>query len=158
MRTTLLLLFLLGSLLACEPKSCYAKPGGIVDALTYALDVMELRDNPDIRLALALYRRDLKAIDRGVDVTAFRNGTFDRERFVATHSSTKKVEAQAELFETLYIILNQEEKTKLHRLMAAHLHYFELLSKESPQSCDTNITKKSCDISAKGQSASKPCR
>ncbi len=151
MRTTLFFLLCLGSLMACEPKSCNAQAPGMVDALTYALDVMELRDNPDIKLALALYRRDLKAIDRGIDVSAFSNGKFDRERFVASHAGTRRVEAQAELFDTVYLILSNQEKVKLHQLMAGHMHYLELLTRESLQACDT---RKNCNSPMKKQ----PCQ
>ncbi|MEA1920744.1 MAG: hypothetical protein U9N52_12955 [Campylobacterota bacterium] len=135
MRIVLITAILTSFLFACGTHSCHKKNNGVLKTLTYALNIMELRQQPDIKLAFAMYKRDVKAINRGLNIDAFKEARFDKEAFIKEHTLYKKLEAQVDLIDTIYIVLNHEQREELHRLMAAHQHYKALLRKESPRLC-----------------------
>jgi len=154
MKAVLTLLFAFSLSFACGcgcEKGC-AKPGGTVDTLTYALKLMELDDEPDIKLALHGFKSSMRALERGVPVEAFKDGKFDKEAYVKNSYLTQKINAQIDLFETVYLVLNDEQKKQLHLYMAAHQHYLSLLRKESGMGCDK---KRACD--GKGPLKMKGC-
>ena len=161
MRLLFTLLFLGATLLACGCNHKQHAPSNMLETLKYALIMMDLQDNSDIRTAITLYKRDMKAVDKGFNADAFKGGKFDPKVYRDTHAATKKIDAQIELFDTLYLILNEAQKKRLHQLMAGHLHYLNILAKESPKSCGSGMhqnckTNKGCGNTNKS-CASKAC-
>ncbi len=126
----------------CDSKKGHHKKS--LRPLFYALEIMELRDQPEISLAVQSYRMNKRSLDRSLNSAAFKEGTFDRERFVNEHYMTKKVNAQAALFESVFKVLNEEQKVRLHQLMAADLFYNSQRKKAcaDKKACDT---KRACD-------------
>jgi hypothetical protein len=142
-KTLLIALAMTASLMACPQGSCAAggscptayRSGGVLDTLTYALGVMKLQDDPEIKRATQGYKMHLCNLPCGVDTEAFIGGKFNKTVYVENSALTKKVQAQAELFETLYRVLDDKQKVRLHQLMAAHQHYVDTLEKENPSAC-----------------------
>jgi hypothetical protein len=137
MRIFIITALLTSFLFACGNNSCDQNQNqkGLIGTLTYALNIMEMRNQSDIKVAFALYKRDIKAIERSLNVKAFEGARFDKELFIKEHAYYKKLEAQVDLIDTIYLVLNHDQREELHRLMAAHEHYLALLRKESPQLC-----------------------
>lgn len=106
---------------AYAQKTGYSK--SVMGTLDYALSIMKLQEEPEIAMALQSYRMKIAAIPSGMDTDAFKNGTFDREMFMKKSTQLQRVNAQADLFEKLYGILDVEQKQRLHQLMAAHQYY-----------------------------------
>ncbi|MDX1295824.1 MAG: hypothetical protein R3302_06145 [Sulfurimonadaceae bacterium] len=102
-------------------KSGYNK--STMGTLHYALNIMKLHDDPQVQMALEGYKRHVASMPRGMDTDAFKNGAFDRNMFIQKSRKVQKVNAQADLFENIYKILDSEQKQQLHRLMAAHQYY-----------------------------------
>lgn len=96
--------------------------------LRYTLKNLNLSksDWADVKLAFASYKTDLKKIDFDTPVKSFQNGKFDRELFLNSHPNVKKMAAQADLIETIYLLLNAEQKKRFPMLMGASQHYFKL--------------------------------
>jgi hypothetical protein len=141
-KTLLIALAMTASLMACPQGSCAAgncgtayRSGGVLDTLTYALGVMKLLDDPAIERAIHGYTTSQSNLSCGIDTEAFKDGKFDKSLYVNNSILTKKVQAQVELFETLYRVLDEKQKVRLHQLMAAHRHYIDTLKKENPCAC-----------------------
>jgi hypothetical protein len=160
MKQMVLLFSLLGTLAFASPNgSCGHKPAcsdanpkSVMGTLHYALNIMKLHDDPQVRLALQSYRTKVAAIPSGMDTDAFKNAAFDRKMFLERSSRVQKANAQADLFEALYKLLDTEQKTRLHQLMAAHQYYMGALP---PSRCDTPRGK-SCDSKASCPLPDKP--
>jgi hypothetical protein len=146
----LIALAMTASLMACPQGNCGSgakvcgtagscaaayKSGGVLDTLTYALGVMKLQDDPDIKAAIHSYKKSLRGMTYGVDMAAFKGGKFDKALYVDNSVHTKKAKAQADLFETVYLVLDEKQKVRLRQLMAAHQHYIFTLKKENPCAC-----------------------
>jgi hypothetical protein len=148
MRRHVLTLLLLGAAaLACPNASCgkgmhpaYEK--SVLGTLDYALKIMKLQDDPQIRLALQSYRGRFASIPRGMDTEAFKNSAFNRDLFLQKSPGMQKVQAQADLFEQVYAVLDGGQKEELHRLMAAHQYYLDARDGQSTGPC----TPKNCPV------------
>jgi hypothetical protein len=139
-RLVLTLLFLGAAALACPNASCCrgvhpACEKSVLGTLNYALKIMKLQDDPQIRLALQGYRSRLASIPRGMDTEAFKNGAFNRDLFLQKSAGVQRAQAQADLFEQLYAVLDMPQREELHRLMAAHQYYLDALEGQSPGPC-----------------------
>lgn len=134
----------------CGTNSCGGdyKPGGTLDTLDYALELLKRDKDPDVKLALATFKKKVQSLKRGVPVKAFENGKFDKKAFIDESYLTQKIQAQVDLFETLYGILDNAEKKQLHILMAAHQHYLKMLFKENNFGCKSGAN---CDCGASCQ-------
>ena len=106
---------------ANAPKAGYSK--SVMGTLDYALGIMKLQEDPQIAMALQSYRMQIASIPSGMDTDAFKNGAFDREMFLRKSTQLQRANAQADLFEKLYTILDADQKQRLHQLMAAHQYY-----------------------------------
>lgn len=148
-KTLLIALAMTASLMACPQGNCGGaqacgtggscgtayRSGGVLETLTYALGIMKLRDEPDIKLAIGGYKQSLRNMAYGVDTAAFKGGKFDKALFIKNSVHTSRVQAQAELFERVYRVLDDKQKVRLHQLMSAHQHYIDTLKKENPCAC-----------------------
>lgn len=165
MRLTLIgFIFLATSLFACPNgcgnagspmmgKSCHQKmyrPGSTLGTLKYALHIMQLNDEPDIKVAIHGYKRTLMSLPRGMNTDAFKAGKFDKELYIKNSRKQQKLAAEIDLFETIYLVLDDKQKEELHRLMAAHQHYLSLNNCSSGQGCGVkNCHCPSCNCSTK---------
>ena len=134
---------------SCGQGAAYHK--SVMGTLEYALNIMKLQDDPKVSMALQSYRMNVAAIPSGMDTDAFKNGAFDRKMFLKKSAKVQKANAQADLFEAIYALLDTEQKQQLHRLMAAHQYYMGALQ---PSRCDTPKgkacpSKAACPVPAK---------
>jgi len=130
-------------------KMCNTKPYGrsmmpkayFLKNLRYTLKNLKISkaDWADVKLAFASYKTDLKKIDLNTPVKSLQNGKFDRKLFLNSHPAQKKLAAQADLIETIYLLLNADQKKRFPMLMGASQHYFKL----HPSRCDQSD--KSCN-------------
>ncbi len=110
----------------CGPKSHMYRPGSTLGTIKYALDRIGLKDNADIKLAIHEYKKTVRALKRGMNTDAFKHGKFDVELYKKNSRKQQKLLAEIDLFETIYLVLNDTQKVDFHRLMAAHQHYLSL--------------------------------
>lgn len=142
MKQMLFLFTLLGTLAFASPNGpCGQKPAcsdagakSVMGTLHYALNIMKLHDDPQVRMALQGYRMKIAAIPSGMDTDAFKEAVFNRKMFLERSAKVQKANAQADLFEAIYKLLDTEQKKRLHQLMAAHQYYMDSLQ---PSRCDT---------------------
>lgn len=120
--TLLLTLTLWGAPDGC-PSGCDDSGCGIVNAAHYALQVMKRDSDPDIRLAFLQYRAEHDALCQSPDTTAFREGRFDRDRFLRNDTGVRQAVARADLFEAIYRRLDRAQAQKFYELVNAHLYY-----------------------------------
>jgi hypothetical protein len=147
-------------------KSGYNK--STMGTLHYALNIMKLHNDPQIQMALEGYKRNVASMPRGLDTDAFKNGTFDRNMFLQKSRKIQKANAQADLFENIYKVLDTEQKHQLHRLMAAHQYYVGGLNQQGncgkkkacgPQACGPKGAKCQCPGDGScGCAAGQPCK
>ncbi len=128
MKTVIALFALLGTLaFGCPNSGCgdasMQHHKSVMGTLGYALNIMKLDSDPEVQMALQGYRSAVAAIPSGMDTDAFKEGAFDRKMFVERSKGVRTAEAQADLFEKLYTLLDAEQKQRLHQLMAAHQYY-----------------------------------
>ncbi len=122
----------------CAAQNCGGSKqrlGSVSETLAYALDIMKVQERPEIRMAIKSYQMNLAGIERGLDTHAFKDGKFDKELYLQNSAHTKKVNAQAKLFEEIYAVLNSDEKKRLHQLMSAHQAYVKGFKEQRLQSC-----------------------
>lgn len=115
---------------------CHKQAGGrsmmpkayFLKNLRYTLKNLKLSksDWADVKLAFASYKTDLKKIDLSTPVKSLQNGKFNRELFLNSHPTQKKLAAQADLIETIFLLLDAEQKKRFPMLMGASQHYFKL--------------------------------
>ena len=96
-------------------------------------------DWSDVKLAIASYKTDMKKLAMNTPIKSLQNGKFDRKIFLNTHPMQKKLAAQADLIETLFLILNKDQKKRFAMLMGASQRYYEL----HPNMCQSKA--KSCN-------------
>lgn len=111
----------------CAAQNCGSEQrlGSVSETLAYALDIMKVKERPEIRMAIKSYQMNIAGIERGLDTHAFKDGKFDKEFFIQNSAHTKKVNAQVKLFEEIYAVLSSDEKKRLHQLMSAHQAYIK---------------------------------
>lgn len=83
-------------------------------------------DWSDVKLAIASYKTGMKKLAMNTPIKSLQNGKFNRKVFINTHPMQKKLAAQAELIETIFLILNKEQKGRFAMLMGASQRYYEL--------------------------------
>jgi len=98
----------------------YYKGGNVLATLNDALEEMGRADDADIKLAIHSYKMGLASSQGGVNTEAFKGGSFDKELYMKESRLQLKLQAQVDLFETIYLVLNAKEKKQLYTLMRAY--------------------------------------
>jgi len=125
----------------CDKKSCLHKKGMksrslFLKNIRYTLKNLKISQSDwrDVKLAFASYKTDLKRINLVTPLKSLQNGKFDRKLFVNSHPVHQKISAQADLIETIFLILNSDQKKRFVMLMGASQHYFKL----HPNMCNSS--------------------
>jgi hypothetical protein len=118
----------------------------LIEPITYALDQMGIGDNSDIRTALHLYKKEVRALSPSIPLEAFQGGNFNPGAYALNSSDAKVLKAQIDLFDTLYLILNDEQKKQFPTLIGIYQHHMKFTSsapmcKNEKKGCDTNKSK-----------------
>ena len=87
----------------------------------------------DVKLAIASYKTGMKKLAMNTPVKSLQNGKFNRKVFFNSHPMQKKLAAQADLIETVFLLLNKDQKNRFAMLMGASQRYYEL----HPKMCQT---------------------
>ena len=126
----------------------------LIEPITYALDQMGLGDHSDIRTAIHFYKKEVRSLAPSIPVEAFQGGNFNPGAYALNSSDAKVLKAQIDLFDTIYLILNDEQKKQFPTLIGIYQHHMKFTSsspmcKNEKKGCDTNKSKscgsKSCD-------------
>lgn len=150
--------FFTAAALACaNPSGCGSgcAKGAIplVETVTYAINELGLEENSDIQTALRLYRKEMRALSPKVPEEAFAGGHFNPAAYIAYSPSAKALQAQIDLFETIYLVLNDAQKKEFPRLMGMYQHHMKFISSSQP--CDS--PKKRCDTGKSKSCGTKSC-
>ncbi|MDH5464753.1 MAG: hypothetical protein OEW60_03930 [Thiovulaceae bacterium] len=96
--------------------------GPFKGSIKYALKNLNLSkgDWGDVKIAFKSYNQQMRSIKWGMPIKSFDNGTFNKKLFLGTHPINQKLAAKADLLETIYLILNTEQKKKFQMLLGAH--------------------------------------
>lgn len=147
------LAFFTAAALACSnpSNSCGSRYSShsttpFIEPITYALDQMELGDNSDIRTAIHLYKKEVRSLSSSIPIEAFAGGNFNPGAYALNSSDAKVLKAQIDLFDTIYLILNDEQKKQFPTLIGMYQHHMKFASsspmcKNEKKGCDTNKRK-----------------
>ncbi len=134
----LLFAFAGSAVLACSnPQSscmdekrcgCSQMQHPLVETITYALGEMGLQDNSDIRAAIRMYKKDMRSMQPEIPLEAFRNGNFDPDVYAKNATPAKALQAQVDLFDTIYLILNDEQKKEFPKLIRMYQHHMRFIT------------------------------
>lgn len=137
--------------LACVNPSGYCGGCGkehttLVETVTYALNELGLEENSDIHTALRLYQKEMRSLSRKVPVEAFSDGKFHPGLYAQKAGSSQAVQAQIDLFETIYLILNDEQKKEFPKLMGMYQHHIQYALPSKGYGCASGGYGAQCDI------------
>lgn len=97
----------------------------LLETITYAIDELGLADNGDIRTAIALYKKEMRSFEPRIPTEAFDNGAFNPEVYAKNATPAHALKAQSELFETIYLVLSDEQKKSFPQLMGMYQHHMK---------------------------------
>lgn len=97
----------------------------ILETITYALQELGLSENGDIRTALSLYKKEMRSLKPKIPTEAFEGGQFHPDVYAKNATPAQALQAQSELFETIYLVLNDEQKKEFPKLMGMYQHHME---------------------------------
>ena len=150
--------FLTITAFACSnpSNSCngrYKNPPPLIEPITYALDQMGMGDNGDIRTAIHLYKKEVRSLTPLIPTEAFQGGNFNPGAYALNSPDAKALKAQIDLFDTIYLVLNDEQKKQFPALIGMYQHHMKFIT--SPQMCDS--AKKGCDNDKSKSCGAKSC-
>ena len=140
-------------------KACHKGKhhGKFIGNIKHALKSLPLAKEEwgDVRLAIASYKKSKHDIKRGTPLKALEGGKFNKELFIASHPLNKKILAKAELLETIYLILNDDQKKRFPMLLGANTYFGGQMCVNKGDGKVCPVDGKTCD--KKGQ-AGKNCK
>jgi hypothetical protein len=125
----------------------------LIEPITYALDQMGIGDNADIRTAIRLYKKDLRSLEPTIPTEAFQGGNFNPGAYALNSPDAKALKAQIDLIDTIYLILNDEQKKQFPALIGMYQHHMKFIN--SPKMCGN--AKKGCDNDKSKSCGTKSC-
>lgn len=129
-----------GAMCGTSPASCSASPAGgcgcncgtgggmMLETLTYAINELGLSDNGDIRTAIRLYKKEMRTFKPKIPMEAFEGGEFHPDIYAKNAAPARALQAQSDLFETIYLVLNDEQKKEFPVLMGMYQHHMEFIT------------------------------
>ncbi len=102
--------------------------GPFKSTIKYALKNLNLSkgDWGDVKIAFRSYNEQMRSIKYGIPLKSLENGQFNKKVFLSDHPLQQKLMAKAELLETIFLILNTEQKKKFQMLIGAHQYKMQL--------------------------------
>ncbi|MDD5052174.1 MAG: hypothetical protein PHO27_05510 [Sulfuricurvum sp.] len=127
---------------ACGNGGCNQNPQiPLLEPISYALEQMQLEDNSDIRTAIHMYKKDVRSFEPTIPTEAFDGGHFSPGTYALNSPDAKMLKAQIDLFDTIYLILNDEQKKQFPIFLGMYQHHMKFIN--TPKMCDGG--KKGCD-------------
>ncbi len=121
-----------------------AKGEPFLEPIMYAVNHLGLEDNGDIGVAISSYKKILRSQEYKIPTEAFGGTNFNAGVYALHSSDAKKLDAQIDLIDTLYLIFNDEQKKKFPVLLGIYQHHSDF--SRGKNSCDT--TKSACGFNA----------
>lgn len=129
--------FFTAAALACGNPGMGCDEGGgcgkggvpLIETISYALEEMGLEENADIRTAMRLYHKEMRTLSPKVPLEAFEDGKFYPETYAKNATQARAVEAQVDLLETIYMVLNDKQKKEFPLLMGMYQHHMQFASR-----------------------------
>lgn len=117
-------------LLACGNPPCggggYAKGNvSLIETVAYAIEEMGMEENGDIRTAMRLYQKEMRSAHFAIPSEAFSDGSFYPAVYAQKAAPARALEAQIDLFETIYMVLNDKQKKEFPVLMQMYQHHMQ---------------------------------
>lgn len=155
----IILSFFTAAALACgnPSNSCqngYSNaPAPFLETLHYSLEQLKLEDNSDIKTAIRIYKKEVRSLEKTIPIEAFAGGNFNPGAYALGSADAQILKAQIDLFDTIYLILNDEQKKQLPVLIGMYQHHMKYVS--NPKMCST--AKKGCDTDKSKSCGTKSC-
>jgi hypothetical protein len=151
-------LFSAAAFACANPSSCdrgWNQSGQppLLEPVSYALEQMKLEDNADIRTAIRLYKKDLRTLTPSIPTEAFDGGHFSPGTYALNSPDAKALKAQIDLFDTIYLILNEEQKKQFPILIGVYQHHMKFIN--TPKMCGKG--KKGCESEKRKSCGTKSC-
>lgn len=106
----------------CKGKCGETSKTGL-QPVKFALYAMQMHKEPDIKLAMKSYTTKMASIPKMIDFNAaLGDEEFNKERFVKATPAYQRAEAKADLFETIYLVLNKAQRAEFKRLTTAYVY------------------------------------
>lgn len=132
MRYMMMVIGMFGTaLLACGNPSCGYSDGckkgntSLIETISYALEEMGLEDNGDIRTAMHLYQKEMRSARPEIPDEAFSDGHFYPAVYAQKAMPARAMEAQIDLFETIYMVLDEKQKREFPALMKMYQYHMQ---------------------------------
>lgn len=138
---------------SCAQNSCGKTSSPFLETLHYSLEQLQLDDNSDIRTAVGMYKKEVRSLQNTIPVEAFAGGNFNPGAYALGSADAKILKAQIDLFDTLYLILNDEQKKQLPVLMGMYQHHMTFI--HTPKMCGD--TQKGCNTPKSKSCGAKSC-
>lgn len=142
------------AVLACgNPSNCGKTSSSFLETLHYSLEQLKLEDNSDIKTAIRIYKKEVRFLENTIPIEAFSGGNFNPGAYALGSADAKILKAQIDLFDTIYLILNDEQKKQLPQLIGMYQHHMKYVS--NPKMCGNE--KKGCDTDKSKSCGTKSC-
>lgn len=132
--------------------SAHSTPA-LIEPITYALDQIGMEDNSDIRTAVHLYKKEVRSLTPSIPTEAFQGSNFNPGAYALNSPDAKALKAQIDLFDTIYLILNDEQKKQFPIFIGMYQHHIKFVN--SSKMCTTQ--KKGCDGDKSKSCGAKSC-
>ena len=119
-------------------------PLPLIEPITYALDQMGMGDNGDIRTAIHLYKKEVRTLTPSIPTEAFQGGNFNPGAYALNSPDAQALKAQIDLIDTIYLVLNDEQKKQFPTLIGIYQHHMKFAN-----------TTKMCGSAKKGYDSDK---
>jgi len=125
----------------------------LIEPITYALSQIGMEDNSDIRTAVHLYKKEVRSLTPSIPTEAFQGNNFNPGAYALNSPDAKALKAQIDLFDTIYLILNDEQKKQFPIFIGMYQHHIKFVN--SSKMCTTQ--KKGCDGDKSKSCGAKSC-
>ena len=126
--------FISAAAFACNTPSNNCDKGygvphsSFLETVHYSLEQLNLDDNADIRTAVQLYKKEVRSLERSVPTEAFAGGNFNPGAYALHSADAKTLKAQIDLFDTIYLILSDEQKKQFPVLIGMYQHHMKYIA------------------------------
>ena len=129
----------------CNQKKkhgCHSKKCMFLNNLRYTLKHLKISESDwkDVKVAMRSYKDDIRKIQMVTPIKSIQGGKFNRKLFLDSHPMHKKLAAKADLIETIFLILDEKQKSKFAMLMGASQFHNSLHPRQNDNchSCHKN--------------------
>lgn len=140
---------------ACGGGNCAnGKNDPFLEPIAYAVSHLGLEDKGDIGIAIKNYRKTVSQLEYKIPAEAFGGGNFNAGAYAVNSSDAKKLEAQIDLIDTLYMVFNDDQKKMFPVLLGIYQHHSDF--NRGKGGC--NNAKGACGFNANSCGTKQPLR